>query len=789
MGFSPGCGRPPAAAVRTAARPTPPSVRPVSVPVSVPCRSRVGPVSMAAPRPAFPSLLLLLLLLLPGLPAARAGDGPPAGERVNPEKLLVMTAATEETEGYKRFLRTARHFNYTVRTLGLGEEWRGGDVARTVGGGQKVRWLKQEMEKHADREDLVILFVDSYDVLLAGSPLELLWKFVQSGSRLLFSAEGFCWPEWSLADSYPPLSAGNGKRFLNSGGFIGFAPTVHRLVRQWKYKDDDDDQLFYTRLYLDPGLREKHGLALDHKSRIFQNLNGALDEVVLKFEKNRVRVRNVAYDTLPVVIHGNGPTKLQLNYLGNYVPNAWTYEGGCGFCAQDRRNLTGVPDSELPRVLLGLFVEQPTPFLPQFLQRLLLLDYPSSRLSLFLHNSEVYHEAHVEALWEQLRTRFSTVQLVGPEEALTQGEARDMAMDSCRQDPSCDFYFSLDADAVLTNPRTLLSLIEEDRKVVAPMLSRHGKLWSNFWGALSPEEYYARSEDYVELVQRKRVGLWNVPYVAQAYLVRGETLRSELPQRGVFTLEETDPDMSFCKSLRDKGIFLHLSNQEEFGRLVSTARYDTDHLHPDLWQIFDNPLDWREKYIHPNYSLALEGEGVEQPCPDVYWFPVLSDRMCDELVEEMENFGQWSGGRHEDTRLAGGYENVPTVDIHMNQVGYEKEWLKVLSEYIAPMTESLFPGYHTKARAVMNFVVRYRPDEQPSLRPHHDSSTFTVNIALNSKGRDYEGGGCRFLRYDCRVAAPRKGWSLLHPGRLTHYHEGLPTTRGTRYIMVSFVDP
>lgn len=52
-----------------------------------------------------------------------------------------------------------------------------------------------------------------------------------------------------------------------------------------------------------------------------------------------------------------------------------------------------------------------------------------------------------------------------------------------------------------------------------------------------------------------------------------------------------------------------------------------------------------------------------------------------------------------------------------------------------------------------------------------------------------QGGGCRFLRYDCVVSAPRKGWALLHPGRLTHYHEGLPTTRGTRYIMVSFVDP
>jgi hypothetical protein len=41
-------------------------------------------------------------------------------------------------------------------------------------------------------------------------------------------------------------------------------------------------------------------------------------------------------------------------------------------------------------------------------------------------------------------------------------------------------------------------------------------------------------------------------------------------------------------------------------------------------------------------------------------------------------------------------------------------------------------------RAFMNFVVRYRPDEQPSLRPHHDSSTYTINVALNRPKIDYE---------------------------------------------------
>lgn len=141
-------------------------------------------------------------------------------------------------------------------------------------------------------------------------------------------------------------------------------------------------------------------------------------------------------------------------------------------------------------MLLAVFVEQPTPFLPRFLQRLMLLDYPPGRITLFLHNNvrhpdslsragppegpaqtdscpplqiasstlfthplsspshpsdvifsalsapspissrlqEVYHEPHIADSWPQLQDHFSAVKLVGPEEALTPGEARDMAM-------------------------------------------------------------------------------------------------------------------------------------------------------------------------------------------------------------------------------------------------------------------------------------------------------------------------------------------------------------------------
>uniref|UniRef100_A0A3Q4HCP2 Procollagen-lysine, 2-oxoglutarate 5-dioxygenase 3 n=1 Tax=Neolamprologus brichardi TaxID=32507 RepID=A0A3Q4HCP2_NEOBR len=655
------------------------------------------------------------------------------------QNLLVITVATEEMDGFLRFMRTAQEFNYTVKVLGLGEEWKGGDVARTVGGGQKVRWLKKEVQKHSEKTELVIMFVDSYDVIFASSPEELLSKFSRMGHKVIFSAEGFCWPDQRLASKYPEVRTG--KRYLNSGGFIGYAPEISAIVQQWKYKDSDDDQLFYTRMYLDKTHRTKFNMTLDHRSRIFQNLNGAVGKKHKLESRAKVRARNVAYDTLPVVIHGNGPTKLQLNYLGNYVPTVWTYETGCGICDDDL--LFFSEDEQMPLVYVAVFIEHATPFMEEFLERLSTLNYPKTRIRLFIHNNVVYHERHIQKFWERHRSLFPDARVVGPEENLKEDEARTMAV--------FDYFES----------------------VIAPMLSKHGKLWSNFWGALSPEGYYSRSEDYIEIVQGKRVGLWNVPYITQVYLIKGSVLRTKLSQVSLYMDEGgMDADMVFCRSIRDQGVFMYVSNRDEFGRLVASSNYNTSRLHPDMWQIFDNPVDWKEKYVHENYSKIFEDEKtyVEQPCPDVYWFPAFSEKMCDHMVETMEDCGEWSGGTHKDERLAGGYENVPTVDIHMNQIGFEKEWLKFLKDYISPVTEKLYPGYYPRVRTILNNF----PEALPFLMRH-------VYLC--------QGGGCRFLRYDCKVESPRKGWSFMHPGRLTHYHEGLRVTKGTRYIMVSFVDP
>ena len=76
-------------------------------------------------------------------------------------------------------------------------------------------------------------------------------------------------------------------------------------------------------------------------------------------------------------------------------------------------------------------------------------------------------------------------------------------------------------------------------------------------------------------------------------------------------------------SLAVQGKFLLVSNRIDFGHLVDADGFDTSRLHSEMWQIFTNPWDWERRYIHENYSRALDesipvaevgGGGLEERC-------------------------------------------------------------------------------------------------------------------------------------------------------------------------------
>jgi procollagen-lysine,2-oxoglutarate 5-dioxygenase len=102
-------------------------------------------------------------------------------------------------------------------------------------------------------------------------------KFKETKAKVVFAAENFCWPDNELRPKYP-LVDGDVQRFLNSGMFMGYAKNLFNVLSFADVKDDDDDQLFYTNVFLDEKMRNENSIKLDHKSSLFQNLNGNIGE-------------------------------------------------------------------------------------------------------------------------------------------------------------------------------------------------------------------------------------------------------------------------------------------------------------------------------------------------------------------------------------------------------------------------------------------------------------------------------------------------------------------------------
>jgi hypothetical protein len=143
----------------------------------------------------------------------------------------------------------------------------------------------------------------------------------------------------------------------------------------------------------------------------------------------------------------------------------------------------------------------------------------------------------------------------------------------------------------------------------------------------------------------------------------------------------------------------------------------------------------------------------------------------------------WTKDRH---------DTYPTTDlnvvIHFDR--HEKAFISnILHARLSPVLERLYGVPRGAIRANDMFVVRYDHDGQNGLAEHTDSSHISFNVLLND---DFEGGGTSFLNRktgDRIVARPNKGDVLLNNAMVTH--EGLKTTKGTRYIFVGFlnVDP
>jgi hypothetical protein len=158
---------------------------------------------------------------------------------------------------------------------------------------------------------------------------------------------------------------------------------------------------------------------------------------------------------------------------------------------------------------------------------------------------------------------------------------------------------------------------------------------------------------------------------------------------------------------------------------------------------------------------------------------IFSKNVCEWIIFESENYaknnGGWTTRRH---------ENYPTTDIPIEKIsGVFNFVLNSFNDIFNKIKKS----YCFTENVVFNikdlFIVKYHEETQNKLDLHHDGSFLSINLLLSDPA-DFEGGGTYFN--DGLTTFLDQGDLLVHSGKVEH--SGLPITKGTRYIMVSFVN-
>lgn len=183
-------------------------------------------------------------------------------------------------------------------------------------------------------DDEIILLTDAFDTMFVSGEREILSKYLQINSPIVFSAEIVCYPDHSLASLYPRSNSATHFKYLNSGGFIGQCGSIRDLIEKYYLNQEIDlskyqwsNQHVWHQIYL----KEQNHIKLDHNSEIFYTLcspleisykfsnaiNDTVKEELLTLEQKRLheemrfqndRFLSVITGRLPCHLHFNSPT-------------------------------------------------------------------------------------------------------------------------------------------------------------------------------------------------------------------------------------------------------------------------------------------------------------------------------------------------------------------------------------------------------------------------------------------------------------------------------------------------
>ena len=452
------------------------------------------------------------------------------------------------------------------------------------------------------------------------------------------------------------------------------------------------------------------------------------------------------------------------------------------------------------KLYMDIFLDKKAGFLEDMLYYLINLNYGSDGTNIVLNifNGYTKNEWVLDWLSKNIslskipKCKYNVINFKTMDSNLT-NQSMNLRLESFERftKSEMDYYFIIDNSHMLDNINTFRDLYIQDKDVIVPLLKQDETMFSNFWTDISDSGYYESSDLYYNILNMKTNNIYNIPYFYGTVLIKRNIFITHSSKNFYSNNKwsEGDIDMALCNNFRKLGINMFINTSQQYGRIIKLEQiekfWEKDYV--DLYLINDSKIDWERKYITEevyNNRNNVSNINITEPIRDMFNFMFFTPLFCETIINISKKSNNWSNGENKDSRLGGGYENVPTRDIHLNQLGLEEVWKEILFTYISKFASHLYSSFKTNGTNIV-FIVKYSMDGQKDLQPHHDSSSYTVLFTLNDK---FKGGGTHFIRQNFKTSNVPIGSCTMHPGRLTHYHSGIPITEGERYILVAFIN-
>ena len=230
-------------------------------------------------------------------------------------ELYVISLATDYTNAVENFEKSCKTNNINYKIIGLNEKFEG------------WRW---RMQKYLDsiksyKDEDIVIFSDSYDVIVQQNKNEIIKKFKKMDGNVIISSEMnlLLVPELKQFNIYPQYLSFN--NFLKNNKSDYLYPCLGLVIGYKKYLEEvyteilnfndneinkecyDDDQCLFSYYFLKNGDKL---FKLDYKQELFGNMSGSLN----RYEMLNGKLFNYKTDSVPSFIHFEGNSLSYYNY-------------------------------------------------------------------------------------------------------------------------------------------------------------------------------------------------------------------------------------------------------------------------------------------------------------------------------------------------------------------------------------------------------------------------------------------------------------------------------------------